>query len=332
MAEAWTCSQCGTVNEPSFVVCHQCGQVRPDLDRAAVADVAGQPWVAEPAVTTSQAVDDTPPVAEAPVPPIAPPPSTPESAAAAVAAGRIPGWTPPAEWSTPTTPGGFPAGPSEGWASTQGPPQPGAGPVAATGWVTPNTTSPDGAAPAQGSGPDAPRTVPGWTTTPPAQRSLLRRIPIGWLVVIVLVAGGALVGWYVNAARSSTGEINKAGDMNATDLRVGDCFDLKNPSVDTVEDVRAVPCTTQHTYELFYRGDMPDGTYPNDAAFDSWTTANCDPAFATYVGRSYDQSSLEVYYLVPTSDAWASGDRSVQCALFPSNNAHPTTSLRGSQQ
>jgi len=36
--------------------------------------------------------------------------------------------------------------------------------------------------------------------------------------------------------------------------------------------------------------------------------------------------------MVPTDDGWRSGDRSIQCALYPQNKAHPTTSLKGSQQ
>ena len=48
--------------------------------------------------------------------------------------------------------------------------------------------------------------------------------------VAVIVGGGAVAGWYFNASRSSTGEITKAGDMTAADLRVGDCFDLKDPA------------------------------------------------------------------------------------------------------
>jgi hypothetical protein len=331
VAEAWTCSQCGAVNEPSFVVCHECGQVRPDLDRAAVA-AATEPSAEVPA--------DIPAASAAASPTPAEPLATDSTDVVAGTADSSPAWTPPTEWRQPTTPGGFPAGPSEGWAATQ-PTQPNASTAPPTGWATPDASAapPTGWAspgavttPGQVAPPPAPGALPGWTTGPPRQPSMLRRIPIGWIVVIVLIAGGALVGWYVNAARSSTGEIDKAGDMSATDLRVGDCFDLKDPSEDTIEDVRAVPCTTQHTYELFFRGDMPNGDYPTDDAFDSWTTSNCDPAFATYVGRSYEQSTLEVYYLVPTSDAWASGDRSVQCALYPSNDTHPTTSLKGSQQ
>jgi len=335
VAEAWTCSRCGTVNEPSFVVCHECGQVRPDLDRAAMAGANA------PARS-----DDSPPPAGA-LPDVAPPPQGPSStqpepaAAAAIAAGSIPGWTPPAEWTRPAETGSTPAGPSEGWAASQG--------VASQGAAGPGSTSPSGTttqpAPLWGGQvaspeglqaapppPMDPAAIPGWSVAEAPRRSWFRRIPAGWLIVAVLVIGGGLVGWYFNAGRSSSGDITKAGDLNATDLRVGDCFDLKDPNVDTIEAVRAVPCTTDHTYELFFRGTMPAGDYPTDQGFDSWMSANCIPAFDTYVGRSYDQSNLEVYYMVPTGDGWRSGDHSIQCALYPRNNAHPTTSLKGSQQ
>jgi len=335
VAEAWTCSRCGTVNEPSFVVCHGCGQVRPDLDRAAMAG-ANAPTPSDDGAASAGATPD--------IAPPAPGPSGAEpdpAAAAAIAAGSIPGWTPPAEWTRPADTESSPAGPSEGWAASQGAAAPGSAPP---GGTTPGSTTPQGA-PAWGGQvaspegfqpppppPTDPAAIPGWSGAEAPRRSWFQRIPAGWLIVAVLVIGGALVGWYFNAGRSSSGDINKAGDLHATDLRVGDCFDLKNPNVDTIEDVRAVPCTSDHTYELFFRGTMPEGDYPTDDAFDSWMSSNCIPAFNTYVGRSYDQSNLEVYYMVPTDDGWRSGDRSIQCALYPQNNAHPTTSLKGSQQ
>jgi putative regulator of septum formation len=323
VAEAWTCSQCGTVNKPSFVVCHECGQVRPDLDRT---PTAGMPesHAADATVTPLASPLDSP--IDSPVQPEGDP-------AAAAAAGGIPGWTPPPEWTRAPAGSASPAGPSEGWAASQGTNAPDQSAVSSAGsssagWAWPDTSH----VPSPGVAPPAADAMPGWTAAAAPQRSILRRIPIGWLIVIVLVAGGAVVGWYFNAARSSSGEIDKAGDLKATDLRVGDCFDLKDANVDAIDDVRAVPCTTQHTYELFFAGRMPDGDYPSDDAFDAWTTTNCAPAFTTYVGRPYEQSTLEVYFLVPSKDSWGSGDRTVQCALYPQNNAHPTTSLKGSQQ
>jgi hypothetical protein len=168
---------------------------------------------------------------------------------------------------------------------------------------------------------------------PPAtELPLWRRIPIGWLVFGVLVVGGGASSWFFGASRSDSGEIARTGDMNAVDLRVGDCFDFKDPNADELEDVTAMPCAQEHEYELFYTGSMPAGAYPADAAFDDFVTANCDPAFAAYVGMDYQTSALEVDWLAPTADAWRDGDRSIQCAVSDPQAARRTGSLRGASR
>ena len=159
-----------------------------------------------------------------------------------------------------------------------------------------------------------------------------RRLPVGWLLVAALIGGGAVAGWYFNASRSSSGEITKTGDMTAVDLRVGDCFDLKNPTADEVEDVTAGPCTSAHEFEMFYVGSMPAGDFPADAVFETYVTDNCYPAFGTYIGKAYDDSELEMYWLAPTESAWRAGDRSVQCAAYHPLVDSQTVSLKGSNQ
>ena len=166
----------------------------------------------------------------------------------------------------------------------------------------------------------------------PAAMPIWRRIPVGWLVVALFVAGTAVVGWYFNASRSSTGEITKSGDMTAVDLRVGDCFDLKDPAADEVEDVTAGPCTVAHEFEMFFVGSLPEGAFPAQSVFDTYVTDNCYPAFAAYVGTAYTESELEMYWLAPTADAWGGGDRSVQCAVYHPVISRQTQSLRGSNQ
>ena len=161
---------------------------------------------------------------------------------------------------------------------------------------------------------------------------LWRRIPIGWVIVVVLFVGAAVGGWYFNAARSSTGELTKSGDLQAVDLKVGDCFDLKDPSADEVNDVTAGPCTTEHEFEMFFVGALPEGEYPADDVFDQYVSDNCNPAFATYVGTAFDASALDVYWLVPTEDAWDAGDRTVQCAAFHPRVDRLTQTVRGSNQ
>lgn len=181
----------------------------------------------------------------------------------------------------------------------------------AAGWILPGAD--------QSQGPAAP--IPLW-----------RRIPIGWLVVGVLVLGGAISSWYFGAGRADTGEIAKPGDLTAVDLRVGDCFDLKDPAAAQLEDVAARPCSQEHEFELFFSASMPEGAYPAETAFDEYVQANCVPAFATYVGKAYDDSELDVYWMFPTTEAWGQGDHSIQCAVYHPLIHQLTGSLKGSNR
>jgi hypothetical protein len=163
-----------------------------------------------------------------------------------------------------------------------------------------------------------------------APRPLWRRIPVGLVVFAGLIAVGALSSFFFSASRSDTGEISRSGDIDVNDLRVGDCFDFKDPEAEEFDQVAARPCSQEHGYELFFVGPMPAETYPSDDAFDSYVTDACEPAFATYVGRSYQSSRLGLTWVGPTEDAWNSGDHAVQCLLNDPQRPRMTTSLKGS--
>jgi Septum formation len=181
------------------------------------------------------------------------------------------------------------------------------------------------------------------------------------LIAGALVLVSAVAGWYLYASQSATGE-PKVAPAEPTqvlsglphdfklrvDLRVGDCFDLKDPTADQIEDVKAVPCTTEHEFEVFYVGAIGEGSYPTgaaaerrnhgrqvlniDGAFWTYLDHNCIPAFGAYIGKAWDDSDLDIYWLVPTEDAWRSGDRTVQCAAFYPGTYRLTESLRGTRQ
>ena len=262
MVEPWSCPACASTNFGSSVVCWNCGHSRPDPETEGDASTVDAPAV--------------------------------------VAAGGIPGWTPPATDST------------EAGSTSHAPDD----------WSAPTTAQLANAG-----------AIPGWSSAaPPGPDPWWRRIPLTWLVVGLFILGGAVAGWYFNASRSATGEISRAGDLNANDLRVGDCFDLKDASADTIEDVRAVQCASEHEYELYFVGNMPDGAYPGNEGFESFVADNCDPAFATYVGKTYEASELDVYWLQPTDDAWRAGDHAIQCAVYDPNRSRLTQSLKGSQR
>jgi hypothetical protein len=164
---------------------------------------------------------------------------------------------------------------------------------------------------------------------PPASTPLWRKLPVGWIIVGLLVVGGGVAGYLFNASRSSTGEITRSGDLTANDLRVGDCFDLKEPDAEEIFDVTAHPCTEAHEYEVFYVGSLADGQYPTDDVTTTFVVDNCGPAFDAYVGKAYADSQLDFSYLSPSVESWRDGDRSVQCAAFDPRNARLTISIKG---
>lgn len=161
-------------------------------------------------------------------------------------------------------------------------------------------------------------------------KPLWRRIPLSWIFWGVLVLGGSIAGIVFNAARGSGGDITKAGDMKLSDLRVGDCFDDKDPAAELIEDVKAAPCTQEHEYEMFLISSMTAGSYPSDTEFSSYIENECLPAFETYVGLAYEESELDVFYVVPSKDSWNDGDRAVRCAVYHPRIHRLTGSQKGS--
>jgi hypothetical protein len=176
-------------------------------------------------------------------------------------------------------------------------------------------------------------TAAGEPATGPAPRvPIWRRIPIGGLVFLVLVFGGGISSLLFGAGRGDSGEIAKPGDLTAVDLRVGDCFDVKDPAADLVDNVIARPCTQEHQYEMFYTGSMPEGDYPPHSVFEVFMNSNCLPAYLGYVGNDYETSTLNVYWLSPSADGWSQGDRSIQCAVYDPDADRLTGTLKGAKR
>ena len=169
---------------------------------------------------------------------------------------------------------------------------------------------------------------PGYAAEAAPPQRLGRRVPIGPLIFVVLLGVGAVASFITNASRSDTGEIVNDGDMMATDLRVGDCFDLKDPSAEEISDVTAKPCTVAHEFELFWTGSMPEGDYPSQTAFESFFQTHCVGGFQPYVGTGYLDSKLDIYWLTPLEETWNDGDRSIQCAIYDPENSQLTGSVK----
>ncbi len=152
-------------------------------------------------------------------------------------------------------------------------------PPAALGVGAPLRLEPDATQPTSG-------WVPPYPVAPASARPIWRRVPIGLLIFGALIIAGAVAGFITNASRSSTGDITRGGDLTSNDLRVGDCWDMKDPSADTVDNVAAKPCGEAHEYEVFFIGSMAEGAYPTEDAFQTYVQSTCVAAFGPYIGQA----------------------------------------------
>lgn len=128
------------------------------------------------------------------------------------------------------------------------------------------------------------------------------------------------------------------GDMTSVfDLNNGDCF---NSAVEaTVEEVAVTDCDNGHEYEIYFAVDYDAGpfeSYPGAEAVTNFVNEQCTAQFESFVGMTYDDSELYIYYLAPTEDSWGGGDREVLCALYwpdiNGTNQPLTGSMEGSNR
>ena len=163
-----------------------------------------------------------------------------------------------------------------------------------------------------------------------------RMLPVLTALILVLAAcGGAQP-----AASDPPGDPPDETQAAATDapadgeatsvfeLNAGDCFENEQEGI--IEEVIRLDCAGSHEYELYAAIDHSAGTddaYPGDADMTAFAESECIERFDGFVGASYETSELFIYYLQPTADTWAQGDREVLCALYL-----PDSDLEGSME
>lgn len=210
------------------------------------------------------------------------------------------------------------------------------------GWASATAAPPDGAvpppmptAPAPGGWPGAPTGNSGGKAGNRAAMGCLANVGIRVALVVGVLVIGAIVAFFVNAGRDSNGNITKSGEVPVTELRVGDCWDPQGDSATfdantVIEKTNGVPCNQSHHYEVYFVGTISQSTYPTEDESKAWARANCVPAFQTYVGTPFDQSSLSVVWFIPDEKGWAQGDRGAQCSIEDANHKAMTQSMKGS--
>lgn len=140
---------------------------------------------------------------------------------------------------------------------------------------------------------------------------------------------GNLVGGGNDAPRDDeTGEVTEESNIDIFSLKVGDCMPTSEDSGE-MSEADVVPCDQPHADEIFYEFELADGEFPGEDEIQAEVEAECIPAFDEFVGLSYDESSLDFWWISPTEQSWdQANDRLVQCAIYdPAGDV--TGSLKG---
>jgi hypothetical protein len=118
---------------------------------------------------------------------------------------------------------------------------------------------------------------------------------------------------------------------SASDLVVGDCFDVPVSSTD-VKDVQHHPCTESHTGEVFavLTNTAAKGTPPlSHDALISYLATSCGPLWISYVGQAAATGGqIDAGAFYPPDDRWNKGDRSITCYSYRVDGKPMTTSMK----
>jgi hypothetical protein len=137
---------------------------------------------------------------------------------------------------------------------------------------------------------------------------------------------------------AACGDVAEWLDLSGfSDFTVGQCLTLTGSA--TLEsfrlaDTEKVDCAQPHPLEVFLQTNHPAPVgepYPGDQAFQAFAEGQCTgPAFADYVGRDFESSSLDSYWTYPDDQNWKANDRELLCAVAPTDGAPLTGSVKGS--
>jgi hypothetical protein len=138
----------------------------------------------------------------------------------------------------------------------------------------------------------------------------------------LLIFGVIAVGGFVLRDRITGG---------ATELQVGDCFDVPT-TLTVVEEVQHHPCTETHTGEVVGVQDYPGvsgDAYPADSALTAFAEDLCVRTFRAYTGRdAINDPELTVGYFYPIPEGWKDGDRELTCYLARVDDGPMTKSFK----
>lgn len=147
-------------------------------------------------------------------------------------------------------------------------------------------------------------------------RSLIRTLALGTSVAVL------------GLGLSACSLLPFGNRTSSLDLVVGQCIQV--PDGESVSTVAVIDCTEEHTGEVYHIEKLTGSTRPSDDEMQELMEEACFATFEGYVGKSFDESTLEITALYPTTVSWAKGDRSIVCLAIPADDGKLTQSVRES--
>lgn len=164
----------------------------------------------------------------------------------------------------------------------------------------------------------------------PHRRPRAATVGLGALVAGLVVAGAACddVGDGAATADSPPSTVEE-GPVAATAVAVGDCLTgivLGTAEHAEVASADVVSCDRSHDLEVFATFSLrptdfelaEPGDYPGRVRVVRAADAGCTERLTATVGESADYGLIALW---PSQASWASGDRSVACAVFAPDGA-----------
>jgi len=152
----------------------------------------------------------------------------------------------------------------------------------------------------------------------------------GFLSAIVTVAGLVFLAFAIGTP-DSIAATHPAIAEGARSATVGDCLDDRPSLAVVVDQTDVVDCNEAHDAEVAAVIDVPGGeTKPGDDDLQQYMDDACALAFRGYVGSDPDVSQYGYAAVVPTAEAWRSGDHTAFCLVDTVNTPDGAGTVRDS--
>ena len=114
-----------------------------------------------------------------------------------------------------------------------------------------------------------------------------------------------------NSIRNELGAIESAGQVGVLRLLPGDCFQLGDEEIESVD---AVPCEEKHVAEVFAVFDLANSNWPGAGAVSQLAKSGCLDRFRSATGHNFDPVHMAITGYAPSEDSW-SDDKRVLCVV-----------------